>query len=200
LLDWVAICFLARSHSFVVQSSLPCSTPETAIIQRSRPQWLRACSSAASAPKDPRSAMSRIFLLTLDRKVICLICTSFRFAVTKKSLPAMHFQRMTNGTSNMVSDNCCLNACCRRNPKRATNVDEPPPSVQSRMIPTSKIWKHVYLSRLIDIPPSRLDSCIKHGQWGSRDYPVLSLIQTMTVTTTTVQRGKEGERPLCGHA
>jgi hypothetical protein len=89
LLAGFSILLFCKKHSSRLQSSLPHSTPVSSCIRRSRPQWLRACSSAAYVRRDLLSATSPIFSLMLVQKVICLTCTNFKSAVIKNSLPAM---------------------------------------------------------------------------------------------------------------
>lgn len=148
----------------MLQSLLPCSTLRIAVIGRSCLEWLRACSNAASAPRDPHSVTSHIFLLTLGRKVICLTCTNSKSAVTKRSLPAKSLQHTTDGTSNMVWVNSSLKGCFKRSPKGATKGAGPLTRVNSKTIPITNVLKHVYQLHPIDIQPWRPVSCIEPGQ------------------------------------
>lgn len=138
-LVWI-LCYFARSlRSFLLQSSLPYFTVEIVVVGRSRFRWLRACSNAPFAPRDPPSATYPISLPMLAQKVIFLICTNFKSAVIKKLLLAMSLQRMTDGTSSMVLEDCYPNVCCRRNPRRVIEEAERRLSATSKMIPISKI-------------------------------------------------------------
>jgi hypothetical protein len=166
---------------------------DIAIVGKKSFPWLLACSNAVFAPKDPRSAMSHISSPMLDRKVISPTCTNFKFAVIKRVLPVMSLQLMTDGTSNMVLANFCLNVCFKRNLRRATREADPQLSVTSRTILTSTTMKQGSQLHPIDIQLSRHASCIKPERRKNWTRRALIWIQMMIVTTTRVQQGKEGE-------
>ena len=56
--------------------------------KRSRPQWRRPCSIAASVQSTQPSVTLLTFSLTSAQRVTCLICTSFKCVVTRKSVLA----------------------------------------------------------------------------------------------------------------